>query len=359
MNDGAFSWTMGQRAQFHFARALAGLPPRWQVRLSGRPAVTLDGDTLLPEVQLSLALLERRGEPKPETLTPAEAREARRRLAVMYAGPPISVGRVDDLRLDTPVPVAARHYAPAEAGGPHPLLVYYHGGGFTYGDLDTHDGVCRLLCRHAGAHILAVDYRLAPEDPFPAAVEDARAALAWAHANAERLGADPARVGVGGDSAGGNLAAVTSQLAVGDGGPAPVIQVLIYPVTDFTSRRPSRDLFREGFLLTDAEMDWFESNYFGSAMDQAGDPRASPLLGENLSGLAPALVISAAFDPLRDEAEDYARALQAAGTPTILRRFPGFIHAFIAAAGVSRVCRDALVEIGGATRAMFAAHART
>jgi acetyl esterase/lipase len=358
MADGTLARELGVRVQYHLAKLLAGLPPGMQVRLSGRPPIQLDGDTLAPEVQLSLALLERRGEPRPETLTPTQAREVRRRLAAVYAGRPVQVGRVTDLRLDTVVPLDARHYEPAEPGAPHPLLVYYHGGGFVYGDLDTHDRVCRLLCRHAGAHVLAVDYRLAPEHRFPAAVEDARESLRWAFASANRLGADPRRVGVAGDSAGGNLAAVVAQLAARDGGPAPVIQVLIYPVTDFTSRRRSRDLFAEGFLLSDAEMDWFEANYFGSDAAQRGDPQASPLLADDLSGLAPALVVTAAFDPLRDEGEEYAHLLAAAGTPVVLRRFPGFIHAFIAAVGVSRSSRDALVEIAGATRAMFAATRR-
>jgi acetyl esterase len=323
-----------------------------QVRLSGRAPVQVDGETLAPEVQLALAMLERRREPPPETLAPAEARRRRRRLSAVYAGKPTPVGAVADL--DLCGGLRARHYAPAEPGDPHPLLVYYHGGGFTYGDLDTHDGVCRILCRHAGAHVLAIDYRLAPEYPFPAAVEDARAALSWAFANAAALGADPQRVGVGGDSAGGNLAAVVSQLAARDGGPAPMLQLLIYPATDFSRRRRSRELFGEGFLLTNSEMDWFETNYLGAARAHALDPRASPLLAEDLSGLAPAYVVTAAFDPLRDEGEEYAEALRAAGTPVTLRRFPGFIHAFIAGAGVSRNARDALVEIGGATRAMFA-----
>jgi acetyl esterase len=349
--------TLGQRARSRLARALAALPPGVQVRLSGRPPVRIDGDTLAPEVQLTLALLERSREPRPETLSPAEARKVRRRLAAVYTGRPATVGSVDELVIDAEVPLCARRYGSLEPDGPRPLLVYYHGGGFTYGDLDTHDGVCRLLCRHSGAHVLAVDYRLAPEHPFPAAVEDARAALSWVHANAGALDADPARIGVAGDSAGGNLAAVVSQLAARDGGPPPVLQLLIYPVTDFTKRRRSRELFGEGFLLTNAEMDWFERNYFGPAKTQMSDPRASPLLAADLSGLAPALVVTAAFDPLRDEGEEYARALQAAGTPATLRRFPGFIHAFIGAAGVSQACRDAFVEVAGATRGMFAAAA--
>jgi acetyl esterase len=344
--------TLSLRAQQWAAQALDALPASVQVRMSGRAPVQVDGDTLAPEVQLALAMLERRREPRPETLSPDEARRRRRRLSAVYAGKPTPVGAVADLELDG---LPARHYAPAEPGAPHPLLVYYHGGGFTYGDLETHDGVCRILCRHAGAHVLAIDYRLAPEHPFPAAVEDARAALRWAFANAGALGADPHRVGVGGDSAGGNLAAVVSQLAARDGGPAPVLQLLIYPATDFSRRRRSRELFGEGFLLTNSEMDWFETNYLGPERTYAHDPRASPLLAEDLSGLAPAYVVTAAFDPLRDEGEEYAAALSRAGTPVTLRRFPGFIHAFTAGAGVSRNARDALVEIAGATRAMFAA----
>jgi acetyl esterase len=351
------SLTPGQRAQHYVARALASLAPGVQVRLSGKAPVHIDGDTLAPEVQLTLALLERLREPRLETLSPSEARQVRRRLTAVYAGKPVAIGAIRDMEIDATVPLRARHYVAYEPGAPRPLLVYYHGGGFTYGDLDTHDGVCRMLCRHAGAHVLAIDYRLAPEHPFPAAVEDARAALRWAYANASQLGADPHRIGVGGDSAGGNLAAVVSQLAARDGGPAPVLQLLIYPATDFTSRRRSRELFGEGFLLTNAEMDWFETNYLGPARAQASDPRASPLLADDLSGLAPAFVVTAAFDPLRDEGEEYAKALQDAGTPATLRRFPGLIHAFIAAAGVSRNCSDALVEIAGATRTMFAAAA--
>jgi acetyl esterase len=350
--------TLGTRLEHYLVRALALLPAPAQVWLSGRPAVRVDGDTLAPEVQLGLAFLERRREVRVVAPAPPEARRERRRLAAVYAGKPVPIASVRDLLVDAEPPLRARHYAPIEVGGPQPLLVYYHGGGFTYGDLDTHDGVCRLLCRHGGFNVLAIDYRLAPEHPFPAAVEDARSALRWAFANAARMGTDPRRVGVAGDSAGGNLAAVVSQLAAHDGGPAPALQVLIYPATDFTRRRRSRELFSEGFLLTDPEMDWFETNYLGPQRTHAPDPRASPLLAPDLSGLAPALVITAAFDPLRDEGEEYARALQAAGTPALLRRFPGFIHAFINSAGVSRASREAVVEIAGTVRGMFGPPAR-
>ncbi len=343
-----------EQLEYRLMRTLSALPAALQVRLSGRPPVRVDGDTLAPETQLTLRLLERRRRRAPGELTPEQARALRRRMAAVYAGRPEPVGAVSDLVIDAGVPLRARHYVPPGPDASGSLLVYLHGGGFTYGDLDTHDRVCRLLCRHAGTHVLAVDYRLAPEHPFPAAVEDARDALSWALANAGTLGADARAVGVGGDSAGGNLAAVAAQLIRDGGGPAPVLQLLIYPATDFTRRRRSRELFGEGFLLSNTEMDWFEDNYLGVAREHADDPRASPLLAPDLSSLPSAIVATAAFDPLRDEGEAYAQALRVAGTPTVLRRFPGFIHAFVSAAGVSRSCREAVIELAGATRALFA-----
>jgi acetyl esterase len=270
------------------------------------------------------------------------------------------VGSVSDLTIDAGEQrLPARHYAPAEPSESSPLLVYYHGGGFVFGDLETHDGLCRMLCRHAGTHVLAIDYRLAPEHRFPAAVEDALAAFEWAVAGAERLGADPRRVAVGGDSAGGNLAAVVSQLAAAAGGPQPALQLLIYPATDMAERRRSRELFAEGFFLTDSEMDWFQEQYLGRGFENLADPRVSPIHRAELGGLAPALVATAAFDPLRDEGEDYAHALRAAGTPVVLRRFPGMIHGFVNAAGISRAAHDAVVELAGSIRAMLATSAAT
>ncbi|HUH81421.1 MAG TPA: alpha/beta hydrolase [Solirubrobacteraceae bacterium] len=343
------------RLIYLFARFLAALPGPIQVALSGSAPIELDGQRLAPSQQLSLSLLNRQAAAVTEQDDPQQMRLERRRLAAVFGGPPERVAAVQDVRIGT---LAARHYAPpaAAASERSPLLVYFHGGGFVFGDLDTHDSVCRLLSRSAGAHVLAVDYRLAPEHPFPAAVEDARAALAWAHENAERVGADPARVGVGGDSAGGNLAAVVSQLSAHDGGPAPVLQLLIYPATDMSTRRRSRDLFAEGFFLTDSEMRWFEASYLGGAAktDVVLDPRVSPILADDLSGLAPAIVVTAGFDPLRDEGEDYAHALRAAGTPALVRRYEGLIHGFVSGAGVSRQLREAVLEIGGMTGGAFA-----
>jgi acetyl esterase len=343
-----------ERFEYRTARAMAKLPPRAQVRLSGKPPVMLDGLTLDPEIQLSLAMLERRNLPGLETLPVDVARQVVHAQAVMSGGPPLAIGSVRDLKIDGAAgDLGARYYTPDEGGGPHPLLVYYHGGGFVICDLDTHDAFCRLLCKHAGVNVLSVDYRMAPEHPFPAPVEDARAALRWAYEHASELGADPERVAVGGDSAGGNLATVVCQLAARDGGPAPSFQLLIYPVTDFTASRPSRELFGEGFFLTQAEMDWFNQHYIESVNADPTDPRVSPLMAEDLSGQPPAFVVTAGFDPLRDEGEEFVRALRAAGVPTAHRRFPGLVHAFINWTGISPVSRDAVVELAGATRAML------
>ena len=314
----------------------------------------IDGQTLEPELQLTLSLLERRGAPPLESLPPAEAREVYRRQVAVSNGPPPPVGAVRDLTIDGAAGrLPARHYSPDEPGGPHPLVVFFHGGGFVLGDLDTHDAPCRLLCRHAGAHVLSVDYRLAPEHPFPAAVEDGRAALLWAFAHAAELGADPSRVAVAGDSAGGNIAAVVAWQATRDGGPAPVLQVLLYPATDMTQRSRSHELFGGGFLLTRELMDWFAAQYVAGA--DPADPRLSVLRADDLGNVAPALVVTAGFDPLRDEGEAYVQALRAAGVaPVVLRRFPGLIHGFCNATGTSPVSREALIEVAGATRALLA-----
>jgi acetyl esterase len=288
-----------------------------------------------------------------------ELRQQLRTMVTLMDEPAPPLPRVEDIRIPGPAgELPARIYAPQATGAPRPTVAYFHGGGWVQGDLETHHGLCARLAKHADVLVVAIDYRLAPEHKFPAAVDDCLAAYRWLRTHGRDVGADTTRVAVAGDSAGGNLAAVVSQLAARDGGPAPALQLLIYPATDFSRRRRSRELFGEGFLLTNSEMDWFETNYLGAERTHARDPRASPLLSEDLSGLAPAYVVTAAFDPLRDEGEEYAAALARAGTPVVLRRFPGFIHAFIAGAGVSRNARDALVEIAGATRALFAGAGR-
>lgn len=334
---------------------MCALPERVQIFLSGKAPVVRDGQTLAPELQLLLAAQERRAE---MVLTSVTAlRKQQNAGARLVAGRPVRVGAVRDLEIDGPAgALRARHYAP-ERGDGAPLLVFFHGGGFVFGDLDTHDAPCRVLCRHGGMHVLAVAYRLAPEHPFPAAVDDARAALRWAQRHAAELGADPSRVGVGGDSAGGNLAAAVSILASHDGGPAPTCQMLVYPAVDRTRPYPSVDLFAEGYFLTRDSIAWFHRQYAGKPGTHDRDPRLGPLHAESLAGLAPALVVTAGFDPLRDEAEAYGAALAAHGTTTVLRRFDSLIHGFFNMVGVSPACRDAVIEIAGATRALFAVSA--
>jgi acetyl esterase len=264
------------------------------------------------------------------------------------------VGAVRELEVDGGEgPLAARLYTPQRtvaSADPPPLLVFLHGGGWVIGDLDSHDEPCRVLCRFADVAVLAVDYRLAPEHPFPAAVDDACAAFTWARKHAEARGADPARVAVGGDSAGGNLAAVVAQHLRGDVA-APSAQVLIYPGVDSSRRYPSRERFGTGLLLTDADMTWFDQHYTGGA--DASDPRRSPLLAPDLSGLAPAAVVTAAFDPLRDEGEAYAARLRESGVPVLAWRAPGLVHGFLNFGSGHRASRDAVLHLAGVVRALL------
>jgi acetyl esterase len=231
------------------------------------------------------------------------------------------------------------------------LLVYFHGGGFVTCDLDTHDNSCRFLARQSGVRVLAVDYRRAPEHPFPAAVDDAAAAFDDVVGHAADYGADPARVGVGGDSAGGNLAAGVAQLS---GRPRPAFQLLFYPWLDLSSRHPSYARFGSGFYLSESDLAWYRRHYLADPAD-ACDPRCSPLLAEHLAGLPPAYIATAGFDPLRDEAEEYALRLRASGVPVALRRHAGLLHGFFNTVAVGRAGREALLEAAGALRLGLAA----
>jgi acetyl esterase len=310
-------------------KVIPWIPTPAKRALFGGRAVTIDGNTLDPTLQLMLSGLRAVGIDGLVVDDDAGASRAHmRQLSMELPGPQIHVD-VDDLSLPGPAgEIPARHYRPAN-GATAPLLVFYHGGGWTIGDLDSYDALCRLTCRDAGIHVLSIDYRLAPEHPAPAAVEDAYAAFRWAYDHAEDLGAAPGRVAVGGDSAGGNLAAVVCQLARDENAPAPVLQWLLYPRVDFTTQTRSMSLFARGFLLTKRDIDWFESQYLrGSGVDRA-DPRVSPLLAESLAGLAPALIAVAGFDPLRDEGESYAAALRAAGTAVDLRCMGSLTHGFV------------------------------
>jgi acetyl esterase/lipase len=281
------------------------------------------------------------------------ARSHARALAAAIGGADLAV-EVTDLTVPGPEgSIPARHYCPAAAPGA-PLVVFYHGGGFVIGDLDMYDALCTLISHQAGVHVLSVDYRLAPEHKAPAAVEDAMASYLWARNHAEEMGADPNRVAVAGDSAGGNLAAVVCQQARDKGMPLPALQCLIYPIVDFTAQTRSRTLFAEGFFLTKHDMDWFQGHYLDGSGIEPTDPIASPLLAADLSELPPALVVTAGFDPLRDEGDDYADALRAAGVAVDHRQLGTMTHLLVNYAPLGGGPARAMTEINSALRAHLA-----
>ena len=324
-----------------------------QRRLFGPPPV-VEGQRLEDDVHALLRIAQLfRGDSLRSKGTPVEARIERLGEARIVAHrPPISMARVEPIEIPgTAGTIGARLYVPprADSQSPSPLLVYFHGGGWVIGDLDTHDGPCRFLAKHSGVALLAVDYRLAPEHPFPAAVEDAESAYRWAVANAGQLEADPTRVAVGGDSAGANLAAAICLIARDAGAPSPAMQLLIYPVTDAAGEVASRRTFGKGFLLTSNDMDWFEERYLPEGSDRS-DPRVSVLRAPDLSGLPPAYVATAGFDPLRDEGEAYAQRLREAGVDVALRRHPGLIHTFANLTAICPSARAAMLEAAGALR---------
>lgn len=340
------------RVQFGVVRALFALPTPVKQLIGGGSPPSIDGQQLDADTQLMLRLVALQGHRTIAGMTPAEARAEIRRTSAAVSGGAPDVDRVIDVAIPGLAGVIrARLYVHgSEVPG---LLVYYHGGGWVVGDLETHDGLARLLARDAGLGVLSVDYRLAPEHRFPAAVDDALAAFRWAVDHAGSFGIRPARVAVGGDSAGGNLAAVVSQLAVRGGGPAPVAQLLVYPVTDLSTKHPSYGLFREGFFLTEAEMDWYRDHYLGPDGDPR-DPRVSPLLADDLTGLPPAVVVTAGFDVLRDEGEAYARRLEEAGVPVRATRHGGLIHGFANAAILSATARAAMLDAATDLRHLIA-----
>jgi acetyl esterase len=318
------------------------------------PELITRSERLHPEARALLEMMDAQGAPPLESQDPVEARGARLEPMKLLGGEPDALGRVENLTAPGPGgDVPLRLYA-NEHGGLRPALVYFHGGGFVFGNLDTHDAVCRALAKASGAVVISVDYRLAPEHKFPAAVDDSYAATVWVAANAEKLGIDARRIAVGGDSAGGNLATVIAMRCRDAGGPTLAAQVLIYPVTDVsTFETGSHRELGEGYFLTRAAMEWFTGHYLASA-DQKRHPEASPLLAPNLRGLPPALVITAEFDPLRDEGEAYAQRLQQAGVPVTVSRYPGMIHGFVSMRGVLAGGRQAIQEAAKFTRSMSA-----
>jgi acetyl esterase len=280
-----------------------------------------------PQARALLDLMIERDVPPVHTQTPAEARAAYRDRRTFTQPDAPAMSLVRDLDADG-IPLRLVRPAGVPVDAVLPLLVYFHGGGWVIGDLDTHDVLCRSLAAAAGCAVLAVDYRMGPEHPFPAAVDDCVAALRFAQAQAATLRIDPARIAVGGDSAGGNLAAAVCLVQRDAGAPPPVFQLLIYPATDMRAGAPSHTTNGQGYLLTVDSMAYYRSHYITDSA-QWTDPRASPLLAASHAALPPALVLTAGFDPLRDEGRQYADALSAAGNSVQYVCFERQIHGFI------------------------------
>ena len=258
-----------------------------------------------------------------------ELRQQLRLMVTLMDEPAPALPRIEDIRIPGPAgEIPARVYAPSAGGAPLPSVAYFHGGGWVQGDLETHHGLCARLAGHAGALVVAVDYRLAPEHKFPAAVEDCLAAYQWMRARGRDIGADPARVAVAGDSAGGNLSAVISQRTAGAGMPVPTCQVLIYPAVDFSLDTESHRDLEDGHIIPRERIHWYAQQYLRSEADKT-DLRASPLRAPSLTGQPPAMIVTAGFDPLRDEGRAYADRLRAAGVDVVYREYPGQIHAFV------------------------------
>ncbi len=317
------------RLESKLLRTVLDLPAPVQRALVRRPVV-LDGQQLAPEAQLMLGMQRLARVPAVEALPVAQARAELVRQARLVGGRQ-HVGAIRELSVAGAAgPLPARLYTPTERLGadPAPTMMFIHGGGWMYGDLESHDAACRFMAEHSGVQLLAIDYRLAPEHPFPAAVEDCKAAYEWLVENAASVNADPARLAVGGDSAGGALSAAVAIHAAERGLPL-AFQLLVYPGTDFTERTESRRLFAEGFFLTERFMDGAELAYFAPGTDKGG-PDASVLRRVDYpERIAPAYVVTAGFDPLRDEGEAYAQALADQGVTVEAKRYPSMIHGFL------------------------------
>jgi acetyl esterase len=330
-------WTVFHVLPSGVRRALAG------------PPVIVDGRRLDPDLRLLLRL---------DSLTSAggvavslERRRRHQDVAGALGGGRLVKG-VSARSLAIPSehgPIPARLYTPESLPSPSALLIFHHGGGWVTGSLDSHQAVCGYLAARAGVRVLATDYRLAPEHPFPSAVDDALTVFRYVRDHADELDADPAAIAVGGDSAGGNLSAVTAYLTVRAGEASPALLLLLYPPCDAVNLAPSRRRLATGFFLTEADIEWFTNYYLPPGTDR-GDPRASISLAPDLSGMPPTYLATAGFDPLRDEGEMFAHRLSEAGGTVVLRRHADLIHGFANMIGLSPRCREALAEAAGALR---------
>jgi acetyl esterase len=331
------------------------LPKPVRRAIAGAPVV-IDGQRLDLDTQVLLRLSAMQGGSLTAP-TPESARVSLEHGAALAGGSPGGPMETRQVRIPGPAgDIAARLYTPAGLAPGSGLLVYFHGGGWVIGSIASHDSTCRYLAGEGGVRVLSVDYRLAPEHPFPAAVDDSVAAFRYAVAHAAELGADPALVAVSGDSAGGNLAAAVCHVTAQERTGRPVFALLFYPAVDATTRRRSRDLFRDGFFLTDEDIYWFRDHYTADPADYP-DPRLSVLLSEHLADFPPTYLTVGGFDPLRDEVADFGAALAKAGVPVVVRTHPDLIHGFNGFLGRVPRAREATAEAVGALRTGLAAAA--
>jgi len=308
--------------------------------------------TLDPQAQALLDRVEQSGIPPYYRMTPEVARQFYEKACETGRGTPPEPFAVEEIDIPGPAgKLPALCYRPSEQKG-LPVLIYFHGGGYTIGSPSSHDAVCRYLCMGADCLVVSVDYRLAPEHQFPAAMEDAFAATCWVAEHADELGGDPGRLAVGGDSAGGNLSAVTCLMARNAGYPRICYQLLIYPGTDMTESFPSHRSYGDGYLLTNRLIRWFHQNYLPADTDLL-DWQASPLHAQDHGNLPPALVITAGYDPLQDEGRAYAEKLAAAGVPVSFSHYEGMLHGFITQPRFIDKARAALGECSGQLRIAF------
>ena len=307
-----------------------------------------------PQIQYVLDLVSKAAYPDYWELDPVSARRQFEQTAPILDARPVTLYQVDNFTIAGPAgPLPLRCYTPRPSPQPLPVLLWYHGGGFVIGGLNSYDAICRWLSKQADCIVLSVDYRLAPEHPFPAAVEDSFAALNWAAEHAADIGGDPTRLAVAGDSAGGNLAAVSSLLARDAGSPNLALQLLVYPCTASTPDSDSQQRFAEGYLLSRQSILWFYEQYLRDPADRL-DFRYAPLLAENLSDLPPALLILAGHDPLHDEGLAYGERLRAAGNQVEIIDYPGMVHAFYSMSNAVDAAKDALQRSAEALRQAFA-----
>ena len=305
-----------------------------------------------PDAQILLDAMIKANRPAFETLTPPQARQQMREVRALLKQPVPDVAEVRDLAATGPhgdIPMRLYRAKEAKSGDMQPALVFFHGGGWVFGDIETHDNLCRALANSADCTVLSVDYRLAPERKFPVAADDCWAAFTWTHANAARLSIDPARLAVGGDSAGGNLAAVVAMLAQRAGAPRIACQILLYPVADLAMNTDSYKQLGTGYNLTAGAMMWFRDLYLNNA-NEIADWRASPILATNIAGLPPTYVAVAGCDPLHDEGVAFAKLLEGNNVSVTLRNFPGQMHGFASMSGFLKAADEVIADVGTALK---------